>query len=62
MANRGIQFLAPLSLGFIAEFLSFGLTFFLGGLFVCLVLGYILKLQPSFKALEKQKRPNLNTP
>lgn len=46
MGNRGVQFLAPLMLGFLAEAATFKVTFFVGSLFifVCLILiVYILR-------------------
>jgi len=49
MGNRGVQFLAPLVLGIIAEVASFGLTFFVGGLFVFVFVGVIVYLIPAYK-------------
>lgn len=59
MGNRGVQFLAPLMLGFIAEIASFKLTFLIGGAFVFTFVAIIYFLIPKFKKRERDMR-NLN--
>jgi len=57
MGNRGVQFLAPLVLGIIAEVASFELTFFVGGLFVFVFVGVIAYLIPNFKLQKPYEEP-----
>ena len=52
MGNRAVQFLAPLSLGALAEFLPFSLVFLLGGAFIFVFVGLIFYLMPAFKSQE----------
>lgn len=60
MGNRGVQFLAPLILGILAETASFGLTFFVGGLFVFAFVAVIVFLIPDFKrAMSEKKRADI---
>jgi len=49
MANRGVQFLAPLSLGALAEIMPFGLAFLFGGAFIFIFIGLITFMMRSFK-------------
>jgi len=49
MANRGVQFLAPLSLGALAEVMPFSLAFLFGGAFIFIFIGLITYMMRSFK-------------
>ena len=49
MANRGIQFLAPLILGALAEVMPFSLAFLFGGVFIFIFVGLIVYMMRSFK-------------
>ncbi|MBB5321698.1 MFS transporter [Marinobacter oulmenensis] len=53
MGNRGVQFLAPLMLGFLAEIMPFNMTFFIAGLVVLFFAGIIIYLIPDFKKQEQ---------
>lgn len=49
MANRGVQFLAPLSLGALAEVMPFSLAFLFGGAFIFIFIGLITFMMLSFR-------------
>lgn len=49
MANRGVQFLAPLILGALAEVMPFSLAFLFGGVFIFIFVGLIVYMMRSFR-------------
>lgn len=48
MANRAVQFLAPLTLGFLADFLPYSVTFAIAGVFALLLVGVMASRVPSY--------------
>lgn len=58
MGNRGVQFLAPLILGFLAEVMPFNLTFLLAGVFVLAFVAVIVALIPAFRRQESELAAN----
>ncbi|MDW5377388.1 MFS transporter [Halomonas sp. HP20-15] len=54
MGNRGAQVLAPLLLGFIAEWLGFALAFLLCGAILLCLLTLVIRLAPGFDRAERE--------
>lgn len=54
MGNRGVQFLAPLMLGFLAELVPFNLTFLIAGAVVLIFMVLIIWLIPAFQKQESE--------
>ncbi|WP_372965691.1 MFS transporter [Marinobacter sp.] len=52
MGNRAVQFLAPLSLGLLAEILPYSMTFLIGGWVVLLLVGVMLSRLSAFSGLD----------
>jgi MFS family permease len=48
MANRAVQFLAPLTLGFLADFLPYSVTFAVAGVFALILVGVMASRVPSY--------------
>lgn len=56
MANRAVQFLAPVSLGLVAEVLPYSVTFFIGGVVVMLLVALMASRIPAFVASETRRK------
>lgn len=54
MGNRAVQFLAPLSLGLLAEFLPYSVTFLIGGLVVLVLIAVMASRLPAFVRLTEK--------
>ncbi len=55
MANRAVQFLAPVSLGLLAEVLPYSVTFFIGGVVVMTLVVLMASRIPAFVASEVER-------